>query len=149
MHRPDTDTELRERLKKLGLRATSTRLAVLHTLHDAAGPLTHEQVMDSPTTRSLDRATVYRILADLSEAGILRRMDLGDHVWRFEFLDGCRSISDDHAHFLCEACQQVTCLPPLEVRAVSGALPQVLRGAEIRLEVRGRCAECTHSAPAS
>ena len=65
MHRPDTDTELRERLKKLGLRATSTRLAVMHTLHDAAGPLTHEQVMDSPTTRSLDRATVYRILRSL------------------------------------------------------------------------------------
>ena len=76
-------------------------------------------------------------------------MDLGDHVWRFEFLDDCRSISDDHAHFLCEACQQVTCLPPLEVRAVSGSLPQVLRGAEIRLEVRGRCAECTDSAQAS
>jgi Fur family ferric uptake transcriptional regulator len=90
----------------------------------------------------LDRATVYRILADLHQAGLLRRMDLGDHIWRFELLDTCRTVRDDHAHFLCTECGVVTCLPELELRATRGPLPAALRGAEITLRVSGRCAEC-------
>jgi len=31
-----------------------------------------------------DRATLYRNLVDMTDAGLLRRVDLGDHVWRYE-----------------------------------------------------------------
>lgn len=89
-----------------------------------------------------DRATVYRILSDLSDASLLKRMDLGDHIWRYELYDACRTIDDDHAHFLCIACGDVACLPALELRAARGPLPENLRGAEIHLKVTGRCAQC-------
>ena len=133
--------EMRERLRALGLRATGVRLAVLVELHEHRAPMTHEAVMEQ-LGGAFDRASVYRILSDLAEAGLLRRMDLGDKVWRYELQDDCREVSEDHAHFLCEACGTVSCLPPLELRAKAGNLPAVLRGAELRLKVTGRCASC-------
>ncbi|MCB9742111.1 MAG: transcriptional repressor [Alphaproteobacteria bacterium] len=135
--------ELRGRLRELGLRATGARLAALRPLHDAARPLTHAELMEVLEPEGWDRATIYRVLSDLSEAGLLRRMDLGDHIWRFELLDDCRTIHDDHAHFMCLDCGEVTCLPELELRAAGGgALPPVLQGADLHLKVTGRCAGC-------
>ena len=139
--------EMRERLREAGLRATRPRLAILVEMHEHAGPLSHLELMELLGSQTIDRATVYRILSNLSEVDILRRMDLGDKVWRYELLDRCRTISDDHAHFLCVACKQITCLPELELRPVGGgALPVELQGAEIHLKVTGRCALCTAAA---
>jgi Fur family transcriptional regulator, ferric uptake regulator len=148
MHDHDARHEMRHRVRSLGLRATSPRLAVLVCLHDHGGPMSHLELMDGLGEGQLDRATVYRILSDLAEAGLLRRMDLGDKVWRYELLDPCcRTIANDHAHFLCTSCSRVTCLPELELRPVSGKpLPAELRGAELHLRVTGRCSTCAQSA---
>lgn len=134
--------ELRERLRALGLRATSVRLAVLGALHEQARPMTHDALMVHLGPGGFDGATVYRVLADLSEIGLLRRMDLGDHVWRFELDDPCRAVRADHAHFLCDGCGDVTCLPELEVRPRQGPLPEALRGAQLSLQLSGRCSRC-------
>jgi len=144
MHDHDARQEMRSRLRSLGLRATSSRLSVLVGLHDHDGPMSHLELMDHLGEGQLERATVYRILSDLAEAGLLRRMDLGDKVWRYELLDPCcRTIADDHAHFLCLACKSITCLPELELRPVGGgSLPAELRGAELHLRVTGRCGAC-------
>ncbi len=139
------EEELRGLLRSKGLRATSVRMAVLCALHDQQAPMTHEQVMDSLSDGAYDRATVWRILSDLAEAGLMRRMDLGDRVWRYELIDACRAVEDDHAHFLCEACGSVSCLPPLELRVQGGQLPEVLRGADVRVRVTGTCVACTSS----
>ena len=141
-HHDHHEDELRGLLRAKGLRATSVRMAVLGALHDRKSPMTHEQVMDSLSGGTFDRATVWRILADLADAGIMHRMDLGDRVWRYELLDACRPVEDDHAHFLCEACGLVSCLPPLELRTQEGSLPEILRGADIRVRVTGTCVTC-------
>lgn len=141
-HHEHVHRELRDLLRASSLRATTPRLAVLEQLHEHRGPMTHEEVMRRLGADAFDRASVYRILSDLTESGLLRRMDLGDHIWRYELQDACRAIDDDHAHFLCEQCGTVSCLPPLELRAKAGRLPAVLQGAEIHLKVTGRCAEC-------
>lgn len=104
--------------------------------------MTHEQIMGVLPEGVYDKASVWRLLSDLADRGLLRRMDLGDRVWRYELLDACRSTPNDHPHFLCEACGEVSCLPPLELRAEDGALPAVLQGAEFRVRVMGRCAGC-------
>ncbi len=124
------------------MRATAGRIAVLVTLHEQQGPMTHEQVMAVLPSGVYDKASVWRILSDLADCGILRRMDLGDRIWRYELRDACRTVTDDHPHFLCEVCGDVSCLPPLEVRAKDGALPAVLLNAEFHVRVMGRCAGC-------
>lgn len=124
------------------MRATAPRLAVLVLLHERRVPLTHEQVMDCLPEGMYDRATIWRILTDLADHGLLRRMDLGDRTWRYELLDACRAVTDDHPHFLCEGCGQVRCLPPLQIQTPGGGLPDALIGAEFRLRVTGRCSDC-------
>lgn len=142
-HPPNVNDEVREILRDHGLRATSPRVSVLVALHDAGAPRTHEQVMSDLPQGTFDKASIWRILADLADAGVLRRMDLGDRVWRYELLDACRAVTDDHPHFLCDDCGDVSCLPPLQLRTVDGTMPDALLGADIRVRVSGRCADCT------
>jgi len=135
-------SEVRALLKNQGMRATAQRLAVLVTLHEQEAPMTHEEVMGLLTAGLYDKASVWRVLSDLAGVGILRRMDLGDRVWRYELQDACRTISDDHPHFLCEACSEVTCLPPLEVRSKDGSIPQALLNADFHIRISGKCGTC-------
>ena len=135
--------EVRALLKAQGMRATAQRLAVLVILHEKKVPMTHEEVMGLLARGLYDKASVWRVLSDLTGAGIVRRMDLGDRVWRYELHDTCRAISDDHPHFLCEDCGEVSCLPPLEVRAKKdGGLPAVLTNAQFHIRITGTCASC-------
>lgn len=134
--------EMRALLHTHGLRATSARVAALVALHERAAPMTHEQLMEALPESVHDRAAVWRILADLAELGILRRMDLGDRVWRYELHDACRPVAADHPHFLCETCGDVRCLPPVQLRTVEGELPAALVGASFLVRVTGTCAQC-------
>ena len=43
------------------------------------------------------------VLLGLTEAGLARRADLGDHVWRFEAIDP-NHVDDGHPHFVCSVC---------------------------------------------
>jgi Fur family ferric uptake transcriptional regulator len=140
---PDTvDEELRTLLRNQKMRVTNVRMAVLTTLHDHQGPMTHEQIMEVLSEGEYDKASVWRLLSELSEKGLLRRMDLGDRVWRYELLDACRSIDASHAHFLCSQCGDVACLPPLEIRTRSGELPGALHRAEFTVRIEGICGAC-------
>ncbi len=135
--------ELRQQIRTLGLRATGSRLAVLRLLHELARPTTHAELMALLEPAGWEGATIYRVLSDLSDSGILRRMDLGDHVWRFELNDPCRRVRNDHAHFMCSDCHKVVCLPELELRGIGGQrLPEVLQGGDLHLKVTGRCGQC-------
>ena len=136
--------ELRSRLRAAGLRATSARLAVLRRLIDARGPVSHGEVWERLRESGIDRATVYRNLLDLTDAGLARRGDLGDHVWRFELLgQPGEPDGDPHAHFVCNECGTVECLPDgsVSVRAVRGA-PRALRGKSVSVQLSGVCDTC-------
>lgn len=141
-HEHDLTEELRTMLRERGLRATGARMVVLTALHHRRAPMTHEQIMGEIDDGFTDKATVWRILSDLSDQGILRRMDLGDRIWRYELLDACRPVEDDHGHFLCEQCGVVQCLPPLQLTDANGQLPPALQGAQIRMRLTGRCGDC-------
>lgn len=140
--KPSLQSELRGQLKAHGLRATGLRLAALQVLHDRATPLTQDQILGELPEGMFDPASLWRSLAELADKGVLRRMDLGDRVWRYELVDACRSVAPDHAHFLCHDCGLVRCLPPLQLVSKDGELPEILVGAQLTLRVSGTCAEC-------
>ena len=144
-HIEQVRSEVRSLLRNQGMRATAARIAVLVTLHEQKGPMTHEQVMSVLPTGLYDKASVWRILADLADTGLLRRMDLGDRVWRYELQDACRSVRDDHPHFLCESCGLVSCLPPLKVQPQTGTLPDVFLNADFHVRIMGTCGDCKAS----
>ncbi len=100
-----------------GLRCTAARLAVMQQMVSAAGPLTHAEVSQSLDHLGFDKATIYRNLTELTEAKLVTRVDLGDHVWRFELRrhEGGGGHGGDHPHFVCTTCGEVSCLDGVDV----------------------------------
>jgi Fur family ferric uptake transcriptional regulator len=137
-------SEVRELVRAAGLRSTMPRVAVMQQLLEATTPLTHAEIVESLSEEGFDRATVYRNLTDLTEAGLLSRTDLGDHVWRFELRrDDARGGAAAHPHFVCTDCGTVECLPGGAVRITPTALmPRAIRGADVEVQLKGRCDSC-------
>lgn len=133
--------EARRRLRDAGLRATPARIAVLNRLAEQSQPSTHQEVYERLAESGLDKSTVFRTLNDLSGAGLARRMELGDHVWRYEAIgESHRShaAGQVHPHLLCVDCGSVTCLTDNEVALkVSKSLGQI---EDVLL--KGHCAAC-------
>ncbi len=136
--------ELRDQIHASGLRVTASRVAVLRCLHGTTTPRTHGEIAEELSPEGWDRATVYRILTDYVEAGLVRRADLGDHVWRFEMLRAStKHESGAHPHFMCNECGDVTCLPDESVLiAPARGAPKAMRKKGLEIQVRGRCDRC-------
>jgi Fur family ferric uptake transcriptional regulator len=136
--------ELREQMRARGLRPTAARVAVLQSLQHVTTPISHGDLAATLAPGGWDRATVYRNLVDLTEAGFVRRTDLGDHVWRFELRsDESHDSGGQHAHFMCEACGEVMCLPgeSVQIHASQGT-PRALRRNQFEIQLKGRCDNC-------
>ena len=129
-------------IRDAGLRATSSRIAVLALLRTEESALSHSEVAEFLEAASWDRATLYRNLVDMTEAGLLRRVELGDHTYRFEVVD--RDHEDgEHPHFVCSECGTVECLPELEFHAkAKTVVPQSVRKRQFAVQLRGICDDC-------
>lgn len=140
--RPSADIEsTQDQIRAVGLRATPARLATLLLVQESKSPLTHADAAEALAANGIDKATVFRNLNDLTEAGLLRRTELGDHVWRFEATHGDTGNESHHPHFVCIDCGSVTCLNDLQLTAGSKRQSDgVGRVTEILL--RGHCNDC-------
>jgi len=109
--------------------------------------MSHGEVAKELAPAGFDRATVYRNLMDLVEAGIVVRADLGDHVWRFEVARAGRaSHGAEHPHFVCTECGDVSCLPDGAVRLFGGkGRPRAIAEKAVEVQVRGRCDGCARA----
>lgn len=137
-----SDNEIRDLLREHKLRATRARVVVLRTLYGQEAPASHPELTELLSSDGWDRSTLYRNLVDLAEVGILRRVDLGDHVWRYELAthDGAHD-SDDHPHFLCTQCGDVSCLPEVNL-SVTGTVPGSVSRGQVAVQLRGVCDDC-------
>jgi len=133
--------EIQKLLRDSGLRSTSARIAVLQQLRKAGRPQSHAEVASAVAALGLDKATVFRNLNDLTEAGLLSRSELGDHVWRFEIRTEKHSHGAAHPHFLCIDCGSVTCLPgstiPTALKSSAESIGEITE-----ILVRGHCHNC-------
>lgn len=122
-----------------GLRRTQPRLAVLRRLGELDAPVSHGELADG--LGKLDRATVYRTLTDFTEAGLVARTDLGDHVWRFQLVRaGQVEHGQSHPHLVCTECNTVSCLPGVKVQLTLPRGQKRLSTAEVQL--KGVCEAC-------
>ncbi|HEY1811801.1 MAG TPA: transcriptional repressor [Kofleriaceae bacterium] len=128
-------------IRGVGLRATHQRIAVLEVLVKSTAPLSHDDVTQHLATGGNDRATIYRSLTTLARAGVLRRMFLGDRVWRFEYARRAPHARA-HPHFVCTSCGCVACVPELEVVADRVKSPRAIKRGQFEVEIRGLCDAC-------
>jgi Fur family transcriptional regulator, ferric uptake regulator len=130
--------DYRDLLSSKGLRVTEQRLALLAELAKVTSPISHPELTDRMEGSGMDRATVYRNLLTLVEAGVLVRAQLGDNVTRFELPRTLSSDHSHHPHLVCTECGNVRCLPANTVKLRGEAADSEV--AEVQL--RGRCAKC-------
>jgi Fur family ferric uptake transcriptional regulator len=135
--------DVRDVLRKAGLRSTGPRVAVLRWLSRSTSPVSHPELFEALAGEGFDRATLYRNLVDLAEAGIVRRTDLGDHVWRYELRASEDGHVVEHPHFVCTDCGEVACLPGVAVKIVAtGETPRSVRSRKVAVQLSGRCNAC-------
>ena len=133
------DTEaIKRSLGSSGLRCTPQRFAVMaflmeHNRHPTASEIF--KAVNRVDPRS-SRATTYKNLRDLVEAGLVREVAVEGRAARFD-ATGMR-----HHHFICDRCGNVEDVEWCDVpRPAAGSLgKRILREAE--LIFRGLCAKC-------
>ncbi len=128
-------------IRESGLRATPARIATLQLLQKSKSPLTHAEVAEHLSSTGVDRATAFRNLNDMVEAGLLRRTELGDHVWRFEAIAPGGHDQSAHPHFLCVDCGTVSCLESVVLTAGSRRASEEV-GDVTEILLRGHCNAC-------
>ena len=136
--------EIRTDIRAAGLRSTAPQIAVLERLRRARAPLSHPELTAQLVPLGFDRATIYRNLVDLADAGLVSRVEVGDHVWRYEVRGREHAPGEaEHSHFVCNDCGTVSCLPEVSIaiRPAPGSRRSVV--AEISdVVLKGRCESC-------
>ncbi len=133
--------ELEAMIRDVGLRCTSSRATVLAHLARASVPMSHADLAEALVPEGFDQATIYRNLSDLTDNGLLHRLDPGDHIWRFEFR-GQDSHDEDHPHFMCDDCGEISCLAPVDITFGDDERTSPTVGEVNEIFLRGRCAHC-------
>lgn len=129
-------------LRAAKLRGTAARIAVIQCLARERFPLTHAEVTERLSEFGFDQSTIYRGLTELSDAGLLARLDLGDGTRRFELLHDEHSGISEHPHFLCVDCGKIQCLADFTFQ-LSPKRGATKLGGITEVLVKGHCAACS------
>ncbi|MFA5594049.1 MAG: transcriptional repressor [Trueperaceae bacterium] len=126
-------------------RRTEQREAILHTLAEAEGPLTAQEVHDRARAvhPTIGLATVYRNLSSLEQDGAVVAVHLPQDATRYE-----TAGRGHHHHFRCVKCQTVFEIEgSCPVALLEGAtLPGGLTVLGHELVFFGKCASCADAA---
>ena len=133
------------RLSAAGERVTPQRLLVAEALTRARRQLTAAEVFERVRRAlpSLGRATVFRTLDRLVDAGVARRLELDGHVYAYVACE-----PEHHHHLSCTSCGRVEEIPESWIEPLADRA-DAQHGFEIddaRLDFYGRCADCAPSA---
>ncbi len=132
--------EFMEICRKTGWKCTSQRLAVYDFLKDNFNHPDVDSVWQAVrrTLPAITRESVYRILNEFAENGIISRLDHIDNA-RYDYRTG------PHGHFICEKCGKI-----MDFSWPEGAeLPPGMANASVKhMEIRlvGVCRDCEAAA---
>ena len=136
-----------EFLQSRGKRVTQPRRVIIdqvfsHHEHFDADELS-AQLRDNEQGREIGRATVYRTLQELVDAGLLRKMTLaGRFVYEHDY------GYPQHDHLYCQKCEKLIEFSSDEVKQIRDAVAREhnFRVTGHRLIINGICADCSKPA---
>jgi Fur family ferric uptake transcriptional regulator len=132
------------RLRAAAQRYTGQRRRLIEILARAGQPLAIPDILRG--RRGLAQSSVYRNLAALELAGVVRRVMTGEEFAKYELSE---ELTGHHHHLICATCgrtEDVTLPPDLE-RRLDTVLDGVAREADFadvghRVDVLGTCSDC-------
>lgn len=130
-------------LKQLKLKVTPRRQEVMSCLGDEESYLSADEVWSriKPRLGSIGLPTVYRILDELAEAGVVTRIFLSDRK-QYYFL--CANQGHHH-HFVCDSCRRVEDVAHCGLDGVSRDIAKRSGGRVTShiLQINGICGSCS------
>jgi Fur family ferric uptake transcriptional regulator len=130
------------RLAEAGYRRGGARAAVLAVLdeQDCARTAYEIEAALRERGRAVGRASVYRILDELAEVGVVAKVELGQGQARFEPI----RPEHHHHHLVCDACGVVV---PFDDERLERAIADVSRRvafdvSEHEIVLHGACSDC-------
>ena len=136
---------IKARLLAAGQRYTHQRRQLVEILAGSGNPVTIPEILQG---RGLAQSSVYRNLADLERASVVRRLVTDEEYGRYELSE---DLTEHHHHVICSSCGTVQDLPmpadferrleqTLDRRARSVGFAEVSH----RLDLIGLCSSCAH-----
>lgn len=95
--------DAQELLGKTPLKVTKARVAILTLLLREHGPFSIEDIHSRSTGSGLDLVTAYRSLASMEEHGLVKKVNMGDAIARYELIHE----HDHHHHIMCTICRKI------------------------------------------
>lgn len=133
------ELSIKDKLKKLALKVTVSRLGVIDALIHAKTPLRIQDIKNFSKLKNTNLATVYRIINNLVELRVVSSPALGGQEAYFEL------ENSHHHHLVCEKCGRIEELsgcqsPDIAVGVLNKkGFSKVLRHS---LEYFGLCRKC-------
>jgi Fur family ferric uptake transcriptional regulator len=130
-------------LSDAGYRRGGARRAILELLDEQSCALSAVEIQAALSRRNRDvsRSSVYRVMEELEEIGLLQRVELGQGMVRYEAL---RGEPGHHHHLVCDRCGRLEPFTDdgLEraIRRLSDRVP--LRVSEHEIVIHGSCDTC-------
>lgn len=142
---PTLHDDVRTRLDRSRQRYTDARQALVELLRTQDRPRSTPELLAAD--RSMSQSSLYRNLAVLEQARVVRRLTSTDDVSRFELTEDV--TGDHHHHLVCTACGRIddVDVEPEVEQAVHDAVDHAMEAhgftTELhRLELVGTCADC-------
>lgn len=134
-----------ERLRQRGFRMTSERRAILERVVRSQGHFDADSLLRSlhADGQSVSRATVYRTIGHLVDAGLLRKYDLGDRHTQYEPAVG----REHHEHMICVVCGEISEFVEKRIEILQDEVCREhgFRPLSHTLHIHGLCARCDRS----
>lgn len=134
-----TDEQARQLLKDFQLRVTSTRTALLSALLKSRRPMSLDSAAEACGWKAGDRATVFRNLQALADAGVVRVVRSAGRREVYEISSGATK-QVKHAHVVCTECGRVECVDSAAEIAKADVDGWRVTGQEVTLW--GLCPSC-------
>lgn len=143
----DVHATAAERLRGSGRRYTEQRRALVEVLTSAGAPLSIPQILVGRS--GLKQSSVYRNLAGLEQAGVVRRVATDEEHGRYELAE---DLTGHHHHLVCSGCGRMrdVQVPGAIEDTLDRALDRLARKAGFasvshRLDLIGRCEACARA----
>jgi Fur family transcriptional regulator, ferric uptake regulator len=143
--RDETWAELAEAtLTAAGHKRGGARRALVELLERQECALTALEIEDAlrtRDTRSVSRASVYRILDQLEQLGLVQRVETGQAMVRYE---RTAAHADHHHHLVCDDCGLVMPFSDRDLERAIGSLSErvPLTVSEHEIVLHGSCQDC-------
>lgn len=125
------------------IKKTAARVAIIEAISEHNRPLSELEIKVR-MGEAFDRITFYRNMHTLVDCGIIHKIVVDNTVVKYGLncCDSAHVHRNEHAHFYCETCDDVTCMN--DIKIPSFVLPDGFASADSDIIIKGKCKKCNH-----